>query len=146
LILYVDTSALVKRYVREPGSDDVVALIDAAEVVGTTVISRVEMAAALARANRMDWLDRESAWQAWNAFLDQWLSFARLQVTATIVDRASTLAWEHGLRGYDAVHCAAAAIWQEVLDAPITLATYDRGLQAAAGRSGLATWPERAES
>jgi hypothetical protein len=36
VILYLDTSALVKRYVREQGSEEVLALIDQAELVGSS--------------------------------------------------------------------------------------------------------------
>ena len=50
MILYLDASALVKRYVDEPGSPDVREAIARAEVAGTALISRAEVAAALARA------------------------------------------------------------------------------------------------
>ena len=59
-----------------------------------------------------------------------------------LVARAETLAWEHGLRGYDAVHPAAALQWQERLNAQIVLVTFDRELWEAARRTGLETWPE----
>jgi len=53
VIVYLDASALVKRYVEEAGSDEVASLIDAAAVVGTSIVSRAEVAAALAKASRM---------------------------------------------------------------------------------------------
>ena len=48
MIVYLDASALVKRYVEEAGSDEVASLIDGATVVGTSIVSRAEVAAALA--------------------------------------------------------------------------------------------------
>jgi predicted nucleic acid-binding protein len=50
MIPYLDASALVKRYVQEPGSEEVSRLIARARVVGTSAITRVEVTAALARA------------------------------------------------------------------------------------------------
>ena len=53
MILYLDASALVKRYVAERGSREVIGLTTAAEIVATSLISRAEVAAALARAVRL---------------------------------------------------------------------------------------------
>ena len=52
MILYLDASALVKRYVAEPGSAEVSEAISRAEAIGTALISRAEVAAALAKAVR----------------------------------------------------------------------------------------------
>lgn len=53
MILYLDASALVKRYVAEPGTVEVNEAIAAAEIVGTTIVSRAEVVAALAKSVRM---------------------------------------------------------------------------------------------
>jgi hypothetical protein len=52
------------------------------------------------------------------------------------------LAWEHGLRGYDAVQLASALTWQESVGEQIVLATFDQRLWDAAKRTGLKAWPE----
>ena len=52
MILFLDASALVKRYVAEEGSEEVEAWSLEAEALATTVISRVEVPAALAKARR----------------------------------------------------------------------------------------------
>lgn len=142
MILYLDTSALVKRYVREAGSDEVAGLIDQAEAVGSVVLTHVEMAAALARAARLGLIEQEAAEQAWSDFQDHWLFFARLVLTPAALERASGLAREQGLRGYDAVHLSAAIGWQDGLAAPVVMATYDRELRAAALKKGLVVWPD----
>ncbi|MCL5996710.1 MAG: type II toxin-antitoxin system VapC family toxin [Chloroflexi bacterium] len=59
-----------------------------------------------------------------------------------LMARADTLAWEHGLRGYDAVHLASAVIWREAPGESVTLATFDKQLWEAAPKAGLAIWPE----
>lgn len=52
MVLYVDTSALLKRYVAEAESENVVAKMDAATATSTALITRTEVAAALSRARR----------------------------------------------------------------------------------------------
>jgi predicted nucleic acid-binding protein len=141
-ILYLDTSALVKQYVREAGSLEVQGLIRSAEHAGTSLIARTEMAAALARAARMKLLSSDEAGAAWTQFLSEWPSLSRLKVSGQIVDRAADLAWEYSLRGYDAVHLASALLWQETLEVGVSLATFDRELWSAGKRAGLTPWPE----
>jgi predicted nucleic acid-binding protein len=142
MILYLDTSALVKRYVVETGSRDVNALIEQAETVGSVLLTRVEMASALAKAVRMNWVDAKDAENAWQDFLGQWQFFARLSVTPVLVERASDLVWKYGLRGYDAIHLAAALLWQDTLEMPVILASYDRGLWLAGQKAGMMVWPQ----
>ena len=141
MITYLDASALVKRYVAEAGSDDVNALVGEATALGTAVISRAEVAAALATAARVKLVTRDAAAAALTAFNGDWEDLIRLQLTEALAARAAGLAWEHGLRGYDAVHLATALFWRETLDEPVTVATYDRELWKGAKTSGLAVWP-----
>ena len=141
MILYLDTSALVKRYVREAHSNEVIGWIEQAELVGSSVLTQVEMAATLAKAARLHWVEIEGAKNAWQDFSEHWQSYTRLSVTSTSLERASRLAWDFGLRGYDAMHLASAVIWQDMMEAPITLATFDRELWLAAPKTGLTVWP-----
>lgn len=141
MILYLDASALVKRYVAEPGSAEVSAAISRAEVTGTALISRAEVAAALAKAVRVNALPREEALASLQVFRNEWPDLMRVQVTEMVVARADTFAWDHGLRGYDAVHLAAASVWQDALGERVTLATFDKHLWTAADSVGLETHP-----
>jgi predicted nucleic acid-binding protein len=141
MILYLDSSALVKRYVGEAGSDKVRDICAQADVVGTSVIARAEVSAALARAARLGWLRREDAEAALMVFRDEWPRLARLQLTEPLLARADGLAWDYGLRGYDAVHLAAALYWLDSLREPVTLATFDRELWRAGQAAGLMVWP-----
>jgi predicted nucleic acid-binding protein len=142
MILYLDASALVKRYIRESGSREVEGLIARAGAVGTSQVSRAQVAAALARAVRMDYLRRDDAGAALQVFRAHWPRLARIQVTEPLVARADALAWDYGLRGYEAVQLAAALYWQESLGEPVTLATFDRELWRAGQAAGLAVWPD----
>ena len=142
MIVYLDTSALVKRYIAEVSSQEVAALITQAEQVGTSIISRAEVVAALAGAVRAGALRRDDGGRALTVFRGQWPVLVRLHATEALVAKADTLAWEHSLRGYDAVHLACAMSWQEGLAETVTVATFDQDLWLAAGRDGMNVWPE----
>ena len=141
MIVYLDASALVKRYVVEAESADVVALIAGAQMTGTAVLCRAEVAAALAKAVRVGLVSREAALKALGAFNADWEYLIRLHFGEPLAARAASLAWEHGLRGYDAVHLAMALAWRETLGEAVTVATYDRELWRGARAAGLSSWP-----
>ncbi len=141
MILYLDASALVKLCVAEAGSAEVAAVIEAARATATAVVSRAEVAAALARASRIGFFTPEEAAVALAGFDTDWQDLIRLEVNEPILARAATLAAAQALRGYDAVHLACALVWQESLGDPVTLATYDRELWRGARATGLLPWP-----
>jgi predicted nucleic acid-binding protein len=142
MIVYLDASALVKRYLIEPGTDDVARLIAAADGVGTSLISRAETSAALAKAVRVGALTRAGGAAALQVFRREWPLLIRVQATEMVLTRADALAWEQNLRGYDAVHLASALLWQEGLGEAVTLATFDRQLWDAARAQGMAVSPD----
>jgi uncharacterized protein len=143
VILYADASALVKRYVSEAGSAEIIALTNQAVAVATAVISRAEVAAALARSVRQGVLQESGGRRAQRKFARDWPDIVRVPVTEALVLRAESTAWEYALRGYDAVQLAAALTWRESIGVDVTLATFDRQLWEAAPDAGLQVWPDR---
>ncbi|MEW6368139.1 MAG: type II toxin-antitoxin system VapC family toxin [Acidobacteriota bacterium] len=141
MILYVDSSALVKRYTEETHSKRVRELVRRARSVGTAEITQVEVIAAFKEAERMGTLNAAEASRARRDLLGDWPSLVRLTVSVMVLNRAGELAWQHPLRGYDAVQLAAAQLWQEALGEEIDLATFDEQLWDAATTTGLRVWP-----
>jgi predicted nucleic acid-binding protein len=146
VILYLDASALVKRYVSELGTTEVLTLTTEAEAVATSLVSRAEVASALARAVRLGVLDQDGGRRAQRRFSRDWPDIARVPVGEALVSRAETLAWAHGLRGYDAVQLASALTWQDSIGQDIVLATFDRQLWEAALQAGVQVWPDKLAS
>jgi predicted nucleic acid-binding protein len=142
MLLYLDASALVKRYVAEPGSAEVVAAIHEADATATSILTRVEAVAAFAKAVRTATLTSEEAAAAAQVFRSEWADFIRIQATELVIARADQLAWRFGLRGYDAVHLASGLLWHENMNQAVIFATYDRRLWQAAVESGLSTLPD----
>lgn len=134
MIAYLDASAFVKRYIAERGSRETNALTADAEMTATSIVSRAEIAAAFAKAVRAGLVKDLVARNAQRTFAEDWPDVARVPVTESLVERAEALAWEHGLRGYDAVHLASALTWQESVGEQIVVATFDQQLWEAAKR------------
>ncbi len=108
---FVDSSALVKRYVIESGTPWVRNLC--APAAGNTLyiarITGAEVIAALSRRARMGSLTQSTAQSALVAFRTDYASvYFVSEITAILIDRAMDLAQRRGLRGYDAVQLAAA--------------------------------------
>jgi predicted nucleic acid-binding protein len=142
VIAYLDASALVKRYIIERGSRETIALTADSEMTATSIVSRAEVAAALAKAVRAGLVKNEVARNAQRRFAGDWPDLVRVSVTEALVQRAEGLAWEHGLRGYDSVQLTSALTWQESVGKEIVLATFDQQLWEAAKRTGLKAWPD----
>jgi uncharacterized protein len=142
MIFYFDTSALLKAYVQENGSKEVITLMDDEDnLFGSIILTKVEMASAIRRAIRVTASSSTNATFAWQDFLDDWESFTRLRVTAGTIEKASDMAWKYGLRSYDSLHLAAALLWQETLGMQVTFAAFDRDLWLASQKAGLGAWP-----
>jgi predicted nucleic acid-binding protein len=146
VIAYLDASALVKHYIVERGSRETIALTADSEMTATSIASRAEVAAALAKAVRTGLVTHDVARNAQRRFAGDWPDLVRVPATEALVERAEGLAWEHGLRGYDAVQLASALTWQESVGQEIVLATFDQQLWEAAGRAGLKAWPDQVPS
>ena len=109
------------------------------------LITRVEIAAALAQAVRHQRMARNEAQEAEHEFFDDLDDFTRIGVTGGLAARAGSLAWQHDLRGYDAVRLAAALAWCDTADDAddeVVFACFDTDLRRAATAEGLETWPE----
>lgn len=130
MILYLDTSALVKLYVKEASSAEVRAAVQSAETCATSRIAYVEFHAALARRER-EGLDAGTAQKIRDLFEAGWNDLLVVEVNRGLTVRAAALARNHGLRGFDAVHLASAQGVHEAT-ANMVFACFDDRLNRAA--------------
>jgi hypothetical protein len=139
VILFLDASALVKRYVREPGTDAVRALFRRTRSIAVSRLSMAEVPAALARRARRKDIDARLARAAATRFLADLADMDVMEIRPRVLARAAELVWESDLRAYDAVQLAAAVELGEQGAAPVTFVGADIALLRAATSQGLKT-------
>ncbi|MGH7858309.1 MAG: type II toxin-antitoxin system VapC family toxin [Candidatus Binatia bacterium] len=135
---FLDSSALVKRYLTEPGSDLVRDLLRRRRRVAVSRIAYAEVVAAVARAWREKVLE-ESARDAVFDVIDR--DFTRFDVTElrrSIIERVRDLVVRQPLRAYDAVQLASALTLKE-RGASVDFWVADDRLTTAARGEGLRT-------
>jgi len=141
MMLYLDTSALVKLYVGESMSQAVVAAVDKVEAVATSLLAYAESRAAFARARLEARLSPQAYRHIVDVFTADWPRYVAVEVTDRIVKEAGELAAHRSLRGYDALHLASALSLRERLSSPMTFLAFDRDLIRAAKREALRIHP-----
>ncbi len=137
MILYLETSSLVKLYVREKDSEAVRACVEASEAVATSVLAYAEARAAFARKLREQGITRDAHGAVKRALDADWPSFFVLNVTAGTARAAGDLAEKHGLRGFDALHLASAVELRTAGVADLRFSSADDRLRAAARAEGF---------
>ena len=137
MILYLDTSALVKLYVAETDSAMIKKLVDAAEMPSTSRIAYVEARAAFARKRRERAATLRDYRTVVEDFDNDWETFFIVDVSDALTKRAGQLAEKFALRGYDAVHLASAVIVGEQGNQAVRFACFDVKLSRAARGQGL---------
>jgi len=137
VILYVDTSALVKLYVPEPESSAVQALVGSAQIAAVSVIAFAEARAAFARKRRERAVGQKDYRRIVEEFNDDWDHFFIVDVTEPLVKRAAQLAEKHGLRGYDAIQLSSAIVLREQSGEAVSFCCFDDRLLRASRREGL---------
>lgn len=143
MIVYLDTSALVPLLVAEPASESCRRLWESADDVVTCRLSYVETAAALAQARRLDRITVPAHTAALQALDQLWTELAIVEFDVDLMHRAANRADRYALRGYDAMHCAAAEL---IADEQTVAASGDRTLLTAWDALGLSTADTHADA
>ena len=134
MILYLDTSSLIKLYVEESGSEATRRLMAQASVASTSVVAYPEMRAALARLHRHGTLTPLDHDRIKRALDDDWPRLLTVGVTERLYRHAGDLAEKHALRGFDSLHLASylAVVAQRGSSQHIRFSSFDNLLNHAA--------------
>jgi uncharacterized protein len=130
--VYFDTSAFVKLFITEAGSDLARALWNSDDLLATNRATYIEARAAVAAARRAGRVQEPE--RASQALEDRFRELEVVELTSEIARTAGDLAEKHLLRGYDALHLASSLA---LPGDPVVMVTWDRELAVAAYRSGL---------
>jgi len=138
VILYLDSSHIVKLCVEETGSADVEALVASADDTATSRIAYAEVRSALARKRREGGISDEEYAHTVAAFRSEWPHLLIKEVTQQVVELAGELCETHKLRGMDAIHLASAKLLAEGAKTPVRISSSDPRLREAATAEGMA--------
>lgn len=127
-----DSSAFAKRYIAEPGSEQVDGILQSASQLGLSILCAPEIISALNRRVREGVLPHSGYEQAKAQLVADVADAVVLQLTPDVAATAVTLLENHPLRAMDALHVAGALVWRADL-----FVTADRRQFTAAQQTGL---------
>jgi len=135
VILFFDTSALVKFFHREEGTDVVTSLItDPGNRVWVSELARLEFVCALHRRYRMKEIDEDQLLRALDGFSSEFSRFNTSKIGTAVLHEAETLVnrlgKSMGLRALDAIHLATFSLFNQLEEMPF-VATDEILLSAA---------------
>lgn len=143
-VYFLDSSALVKRYISEVGSVWVLELFDPAfgNEVFVAAISGVELVAAITRRSRDGSISATDAITVCNQLRsDLQAEYQIIEITENIINAGMKLAQKHSLRGYDTIQLAAVCAVNMLCIAhnlpSIIFVSADKELNIAASIEGL---------
>lgn len=141
MIVFFDTSALIKRYLEEAGSDAVAKLWSSATLAAASQLLYAEMIATFARKRREEPSNAAVLDQRQQAFRTDFQTLTRIALDDDVHRRVDDLLGCHPLRGADAIHLASALLVRDALQQAVTFACADAKLVAAARAEGLSVEP-----
>ncbi len=140
MIRYFDASAVVKRYVREAGSNLVRRLLTGVPPA-TSRLSEVEVASAVVRRCREGALSIAARDRVLRALAADLTAFHLIELTDETAGLARTLLLRHALRAGDAIQLASCLVLQQALRSPLPMVVFDSRLREAAAGEGLTVLP-----
>ncbi len=142
---YLDSSAVVKRYVAEAGSAWISSICqDVQNAIVISELALAEVSSAFARRYRSGEITNENRRNYLDLFIhDCAQGYQMIPAARPSIDRAVDLTQQHYLRGYDAMQLACALAANDRLVAtglpPLIFVSADDDLVAAAGTQHLST-------
>jgi len=134
---YWDTSALVKQFIQEIGTEEALALRSDAPPHATATIAYTETFSAFRRRVRESALKEPHYHEVVRRFLQEWPAYVRINLDESILERSRTLLERYPLRTLDSIHLASAIELQDQLNEPSVVISADAQLLRAAMAEGL---------
>ena len=136
---YLDTSALIKRFVEERGSSLIQTLVTRNEPVATAKIAYAEVYAGLTRRRWEGDLSSGQYVLACRQFEYDWRAYVQVDLRDEILVLARDLIQRHRLKGFDAIHLASALSLKSALGQDIRFVAADTRLLRSAEAERLQT-------
>jgi len=137
MIVYIDTSDLVKLYVDEIGSDAIKEIVRKAAIISTSKVAYAEARSAFARKQRDDGFSAKVLRKIVEDFNREWESYFLIEVTDGLIRSAGDIAEKHLLRGFDSIHLASAINLKNKIGSEVYFSSNDEKLNQAAEKEGI---------
>jgi predicted nucleic acid-binding protein len=136
---FLDSSAIVKRYISEPGSRWIKELHDDSNIVlCLAYIAPVEVVSSIGRLARMKQISKRHAHEVTGQFRSDLTNDYRIiRLRDKMVDHAMNLSETYGLRAYDSVQLATALSIAPTTLAPLIFVSADIQLNKVAAAERL---------
>jgi len=139
-MIYLDSSALVKRYVQESGSDAMDRLLVDHPYAATSRLAYPEILSALNRKQKAREFSTRVLGELVKAFESDWGKLFILEFDDELLPIIKKAIHRHAIRGADAVHLASALWLRSVLKEDVVFACADAKLLDAARAERLVAY------
>lgn len=136
-VLYVDASALVKRYAEEPGTDAVLSLLTTANRIFTSKIAYVELLMTFSRKLAEGTVSEQQFSELHRRVDQDWYSWILIEVSDEILEIVKKRVVKHSIRALDAIHLSSALLARKLVGKKLTFVCSDQKLLEAAKAQGL---------
>lgn len=137
MILYCDTSALIKRYVEEEGTESVDYLWDSALAIVTSIVAFAEALSAFNRKLREGILTHKEYLETVKSFKKDYNHLILVPINNDLNTLIEDFVGRHPLRGFDAIHLASAITFTQSENVEMVFACFDDALNQSALKEGL---------
>ena len=145
-MIYLDTSALVKRLVAELGSREVQTLMTTSGPMASATIAYAELYSGLTRRQRERALSGVQYRVACRRIETDWAALVKVELGMDILNASRDLIERHGLRAFDAIHLASALALRAAMNEAVTFVAAEQRLLRAAADERLPTVDPEAEA
>jgi predicted nucleic acid-binding protein len=136
-MIYLDSSALVKRYLKETGTDVVNSIILSSKAKATSKLSYPEILSAFARKHRTNEIGNGLLHSAINKFESDWIQLYVIEFSDEMLQPIKQVSQKYPLRAADTVHLASALWLRSSTKVDVTFVASDSRLLEAAQRENL---------
>ena len=137
MIVYLDTSSLVKLYVEEIDSEKINNIANKAAVISTSKIAYAEARSAFARKQKEGGFPTSVLRKLVEDFNKDWESYFLIEITDGLIRFAGDIAEKYLLRGFDSIHLASAVNLRNKINSAIYFSSDDARLNQAAEKEGI---------
>lgn len=135
-MIYLDTSALVKKYVAEEGSENIVTIMQSS-VIATSRLTYPEILSALARRSSVRDITNNKLKEILKDSESDWDCFTIRDIHEELLPMIKHLIEKHYLRGADSIHLSSALWLKNMIHEDIAFVASDINLLNAASSERL---------